>query len=161
LLGKAAASMTFSSLTDLAAQPRTTMSRYSKVHANPQGAGDARPTALQIIRDEDLLGKMTDRVFFITGCSSGIGVDTVRALHATGGTVFASGRNSVKSQAVIDEIIASDPNNKAPIYFIEIDQTSLDSVRTGAEEFLKKSDRLNVLICNAGVRALFAPDYIV
>jgi NAD(P)-dependent dehydrogenase (short-subunit alcohol dehydrogenase family) len=135
------------------------MSRYSEAHANPQGAGDARPTALQIINDEDLLGRMTDKVFFITGCSSGIGIETVRALHATGGTVFASGRDRAKSQAVIDEIIASDPNNKAPIYFIEMDQMSLDSVRKGAEEFLKKSDRLNVLICNAGVRPFFTMNY--
>ena len=28
------------------------MGAYTAAHANPQGAGDARPTALQIVRDE-------------------------------------------------------------------------------------------------------------
>ena len=47
------------------------MSRYSQVHANPQGEGDARPTALQILRDENLEGKLVGKVIVITGASAG------------------------------------------------------------------------------------------
>jgi NAD(P)-dependent dehydrogenase (short-subunit alcohol dehydrogenase family) len=129
------------------------MSRYAKAHAfdNLKGPGDSRPTALQIVRDEGRLGTMADKVFLVTGASNGIGVETVRALHATGGTVFATGRDVKKTQAVIDEIYAKDPDNKAPIHLIEMKLDSLASVRAGVEEVLKKSDKLNVLVLNAGV----------
>jgi hypothetical protein len=66
------------------------MSRYTESHrlTNLAGAGDARPTALQIIYDEELTGKLSDKVFLITGVSSGIGIDTFapytrRALMST------------------------------------------------------------------------------
>jgi hypothetical protein len=38
------------------------MSRYTEAHKNPTGPGDARPTALQIVKDEGYLGKMTNKV---------------------------------------------------------------------------------------------------
>ena len=62
-------------------------SRYAEAHLNATGAGDARPTALDIIKDEGLEGKLTGKVFFITGCASGIGIETARALSATGATL--------------------------------------------------------------------------
>ena len=137
------------------------MSRYASAHANPQGPGDARPTAIQIIKDEDLVGKLTDKVYLITGCSDGIGVETAKALHLAGATVYAAGRNEEKTKAAIDKIYASDPENKAPIHFIKIDLGSFASVRAGAEEFLKKSNKLNVLINNAGVRVQFLRDFLI
>jgi len=38
----------------------------------------------------------------------------------------------------------------ARVDWIKIDNTSLQSVKAGAEDFLRRSDKLNVLICNAG-----------
>ena len=55
-----------------------TMSRYAEAHKNNTGPGDARPTAIQIVEDENLVGKLTDKVFFVTGVSSGIGIETMR-----------------------------------------------------------------------------------
>jgi hypothetical protein len=43
--------------------------RYAAVHQNPNGEGDARPTALQVINDNGLKGKLTDKTILITGCS--------------------------------------------------------------------------------------------
>ncbi|KAJ1564068.1 hypothetical protein HK405_015934, partial [Cladochytrium tenue] len=54
--------------------------RYASVHENPQGPGDARPTAMQIIRDEGLESKLAGKTAFVTGCSAGIGVETAKAL---------------------------------------------------------------------------------
>lgn len=68
------------------------MSRYAEAHKTRTGPGDARPTALQIVEDEGLLGKLTDKVFLVTGTSSGIGVETLRALYATGGHVIGTVR---------------------------------------------------------------------
>lgn len=38
------------------------------------------------------VGKLPDKVFLITGCSSGIGVETAKALHATGAHLLLTGR---------------------------------------------------------------------
>lgn len=48
------------------------MGIYNAAHIDPQGAGDARPTAFQIIEDEGLKGKLVGKVIVITGATSGI-----------------------------------------------------------------------------------------
>lgn len=68
-------------------------SKYAAVHESPKGPGDARPTALQIIKDENLKGELSGKVAFVTGCSSGIGLETARALFATGATLFLTVSN--------------------------------------------------------------------
>lgn len=128
------------------------MPRYSAAHENPQGPSDARPTAFQIIKDEGLEGKLGDKVFVVTGGSAGIGVETIRALHATGATVITTVRNVPKGQAVVDEILASSPSNTAPIHVVKAELDSLESIKEGAKEILAKSNgKVNVLINNAGV----------
>lgn len=59
-------------------------SRYSEVHATAAGPGDSRPTAADVVKDEGMTGKLVGKVFLITGCSAGIGIETARALLATG-----------------------------------------------------------------------------
>ena len=60
-------------------------SRYSAVHADPSGPGDARPTGLDIVEDEGREGGLADQVLLITGCSpGGLGVEVARALCLTG-----------------------------------------------------------------------------
>ncbi len=44
------------------------MSKYADAHQSPKGSGDERPTAKQIVTDEDLVGKLSDKVFLVTGC---------------------------------------------------------------------------------------------
>ena len=53
---------------------------YVDRHRNPKGPGDARPTAEEVIRDEGLVEKLSGVNILITGCTSGIGVETARAL---------------------------------------------------------------------------------
>lgn len=127
------------------------MSQYHDSHIKPNGPGDARPTALQIVQDEGLVGKLIDKVMLVTGASSGIGIETAAALHATGATVFATARDLTKGQKVIDEILARDPLNKAPIHLIKMELDSLESVNRGAKEILGKTDKMNVVVNNAGV----------
>jgi NAD(P)-dependent dehydrogenase (short-subunit alcohol dehydrogenase family) len=109
---------------------------------------------MDIICDEKLANKLTDKTFLITGVSGGIGVETLRALHATGAHVFGTVRNLEKGQKVVDEILASNPNG-GKIDLIEMELASLDSVRKGAADFLKKSGgKLNIFIANAGIMAV-------
>ncbi|QDS70537.1 hypothetical protein FKW77_010357 [Venturia effusa] len=126
------------------------MSRYHDAHVHPQGPGDARPTALQIVKDEDVMGRLTDKCVLVTGASSGIGVETVAALHATGATVFATARDLVKGQKVIVQIM-SRKWSEGRIHLIKMELDSLASVRQRAQEVPSKTDKMNVLVCNAGV----------
>ncbi|KAK6086580.1 WW domain-containing oxidoreductase [Seiridium cupressi] len=128
------------------------MSRYSAAFTNPQGAGDGRPTALQIVEDEGLVGRLAGRTVFITGANQGIGLETARALHIAGATVFLGVRDLNRGQQAIDEILASPRSNKeAPLHLIEIRLDSLDSVRSAAKNLLAQCSKLNILILNAGV----------
>ncbi|KAF4470090.1 WW domain-containing oxidoreductase [Fusarium albosuccineum] len=122
--------------------------RYSSVHQSPKGPGDGRPTAKQIIRDENLEGRLEGKVVFITGCSSGIGVETARALFLTGATLYLTARNLEKAESVLGDLVHS-----GRVHLLALDLESLDSVRSCAAEFLSKSNILDILICNAGIMA--------
>lgn len=126
---------------------------YTAEHENPQGEGDARPTAMQIILDDDLVNKFAGKVFLVTGTSSGIGVETVRALHATGADIFMQVRDMVKGESVKKDILTNS-EGKGKLEILYMDLGSLKSIRAGAAEFLKKSVRLNVLVNNAGKQML-------
>ncbi|POS78046.1 short-chain dehydrogenase [Diaporthe helianthi] len=130
------------------------MSRYAASHVKPQGPGDARPTALQVVEDESLIGKLTGKVVLVTGANSGIGVETARAIHATGATLFLTARDAAKAQQAVDSVRnGPGPKTDAPIHALELRLDSLASVRSAAKAFLSKSKTLHILILNAGVMA--------
>ncbi|KAK1455375.1 hypothetical protein CMEL01_04135 [Colletotrichum melonis] len=134
-------------------------SRYTELHKyeNLAGPGDARPTALQIVQDQDLVGKLPHKVALVTGVSSGLGIETLKALAATGATIYGTARDLSKARAGLDEngddeSLASAPN----VQLLEMDLASLDSVRAAAAEFKRRSDRLDILINNAGL--MYTPE---
>lgn len=122
---------------------------YFEHYIQPKGPGDARPTAMQVIQDNELSGKWTDKVALVTGGTSGIGVETARALFATGADVFITGRDLNKARGVIEDIRKSTQGG-GKLEAIEMDMDSLDSVKAAAQDFLTKSNKLNVLVNNAG-----------
>ena len=128
--------------------------RYASLHRNPQGPGDARPTSLQILKDNDVIGQYSDKVFLLTGGSNGLGVDEVKALANTGAKVFFTSRDLTKGEGVRDQIVKelkAEGSSASPrIEVIQMDLMKFDDVRKGAAEFRSKSDRLNVLVNNAG-----------
>ncbi|KAL4996644.1 dehydrogenase with different specificitie [Aspergillus recurvatus] len=123
-------------------------SRYNAVHENLQGPGDARPTAMQIVKDYEVEGRLSGKVVLITGCSSGIGVETARALYHTGATIYVTTRNIDKAKAALSNL-----DDLSRVHFLELDLSRLDSVRACAEQFKSKSSQLDILIENAGVMA--------
>ncbi|KAF5000534.1 hypothetical protein FGRMN_1701 [Fusarium graminum] len=125
------------------------MSRYASAHEDPQGPGDARPTALQIIKDENAAGTLKGKVIVITGTSSGIGIETVRALSETGARFFLTARDLKKAQKALEGFF-----DASRMELVEMDQTSLDSVRTAAQHILDRTDKVNILIENAGVMSV-------
>lgn len=121
-------------------------SRYAQVHESPAGPGDARPIASQITQDEGLEGKWQDRVILITGCSSGLGVETARTLATTGATLYLTARDLEKAKTALGDLTQSNR-----VHLLQLDLNSLASVRACAAEFSSKSSQLNILIANAGV----------
>lgn len=126
------------------------MSRYAAAHLQPEGAGDSRPTALQIIRDEELENKLVGKVAVITGATSGIGLETARALSATGATLFLTARDLTKAKVSLQGILEPDR-----VFLVEMDNTSIKSVRDAAATILAKSNGIiNILINNAGTMGI-------
>ncbi|KIW53526.1 hypothetical protein PV05_09092 [Exophiala xenobiotica] len=125
--------------------------RYAQAHlpSSLAGPGDARPTALQIIKDNNLENSLTDKVMLVTGTSSGIGIETVRALKATGAKIYATARDLEKGRKALAGIL-----EPGKVELLQLDTASFDSVRSCAKEFLAKESKLNVLINNAGIMAL-------
>lgn len=88
----------------------------------------------------------------ITGCTSGLGVETARALHSTGATVFITARDGAKADRVVKNIAESNKaTNTEPVQVVHMELDSLASVRDAAADILKRSNgRINILITNAG-----------
>jgi NAD(P)-dependent dehydrogenase (short-subunit alcohol dehydrogenase family) len=120
---------------------------YAAEHAEPKGPGDARPNALQVVRDCGLGDKLKGKTVLITGCSSGIGAEIARALYSAGATIFVTARDLKKTEAVVDGIVADGPcvGQPRPV-ILEMDLNSLDSVQRAADEFKAASQgQLNIL----------------
>ncbi|KAL3469472.1 hypothetical protein BJX99DRAFT_241178 [Aspergillus californicus] len=123
-------------------------SKYTAAHESPQGPGDARPTASQIIDDYALDGQLSGKVALITGCSSGIGISTAHALYRTGATIYATARDVEKAKAALSSL-----EDQSRVHILPLDLSSLDSVRACAEQFKSSSSQLDFLIENAGIMA--------
>jgi NAD(P)-dependent dehydrogenase (short-subunit alcohol dehydrogenase family) len=82
--------------------------------------------------------------------TSGIGAETVLqiAKHNPRALYF-TGRNADSAASVIQRAKTVAPSVK--VTFIHNDLSSLNSVNTTANQFLIEEDRLDVLLCNAGV----------
>lgn len=130
--------------------------RYEHAHKNCAGPGDSRPTALQILQDENRFdGSLAGKVVIITGVSSGIGVPTVEAMAAAGATVYGGVRaSSIHRAKEALSAVLNDPKTKDKIHLIEMDLTSLASVKTFADEVKKREPNINIIINNAGVMAI-------
>lgn len=132
--------------------------RYQKSHENPQGPGDARPTARQIILDENMEGQLVGTTILVTGCSSGIGIETARALAVTGANLVLAVRDLDKAKRVLEDFASTRPAlDPEQFELLHMDLNSLDSVRRAAAEFLERHSKLHILINNAGKYATTFP----
>ncbi|KAH7139086.1 putative short-chain dehydrogenase [Dendryphion nanum] len=122
---------------------------YATLYENPRGAGDQRPTALQIVQDNERIGTLTDKVVLITGGTGGMGIEIARALYATGAQIYITARDLEKAKSVCENIEGKGIGKKVEV--IEVDLESLDSVKAAAVEFQKRCQKLNILINNAAI----------
>ncbi|KAJ4782404.1 NAD(P)-binding Rossmann-fold superfamily protein [Rhynchospora pubera] len=117
-------------------------------YPGPSGFGSAS-TAEQVTEGLDA-SKLTA---IITGGASGIGLETAQVLALRGAHVIIAARNMEAAYNAKALILENNP--KARIDTIQLDLSSLKSVRAFAEEFLSMDLPLNILINNAGI--MFCP----
>ncbi|MGE0388002.1 MAG: oxidoreductase [Gammaproteobacteria bacterium] len=102
--------------------------------------------------DEVLAGiRLDGRTALVTGANTGLGTETARALAAAGARVIMTARNAERGAAALAQVRAQVPG--AEVELVDLDLTSLASVRACAQAVLARHDRLHLLINNAGVMA--------
>lgn len=89
---------------------------------------------------------ITGQTVLVTGATSGIGLETARALAKKGGRIVVGARDVRRGQAVVDEITAG--GGRAEL--LEIDMASFESIRKAADRFSAAHSSLVVLVNNAG-----------
>ncbi|MXX31339.1 MAG: SDR family NAD(P)-dependent oxidoreductase [Chloroflexi bacterium] len=91
----------------------------------------------------------TPPVVLITGSNSGIGKAAAIELARRGWQVFAAARSVERGQAAVSQI--QKDSGSIAVELLEMDLTSFASVRRGVDELLERTDRLDVLVNNAGL----------
>ncbi|CAF1227591.1 unnamed protein product [Rotaria sordida] len=109
----------------------------------------AKSTAIEVVKG--LNAKLNGKVVIITGATSGIGVETARALASANAHVIITARDMNKGAQVVEDIKKTTGNNQVEV--MELDLTSLQSVRNFVNQFRARKLPINILICNAGIMA--------
>ncbi|KAI8660985.1 hypothetical protein NCS57_01077500 [Fusarium keratoplasticum] len=93
------------------------------------------------------------KVILITGGNTGLGKQAVLefARHKPL-QIWLATRNLQKADAAVTEIKQQVPD--APIKLLELDLASFDSIHQAARAFLEQSERLDILMLNAGIMAV-------
>lgn len=85
---------------------------------------------------------MAPRVFLITGCSTGFGEELVKVVLKSGDHVVATARKS--SQLSFDDA------NESNSLFVDLDVTKKDTIDKAFDAAVKKFNRIDVVVNNAG-----------
>ncbi len=92
------------------------------------------------------------RIALVTGANKGIGFEVVRQLARKGFHVFLGARDEKAGKAAVEKLHGENTARSGiTATFLKIDVSNSDSIRRAAEEFSKKSDRLDTLVNNAGI----------
>ena len=98
-------------------------------------------TAEEVTQGLDLAGKLA----VVTGCTSGIGFETMRVLALRGAHVVGTSRSLERAQAACRKVVGI----TSPA---QLDLGDFDSVARCADDILTLRSPIDMLICNAGYR---------
>jgi NAD(P)-dependent dehydrogenase (short-subunit alcohol dehydrogenase family) len=96
------------------------------------------------ISDNPLQGK----TILVTGATSGIGRVTAVALAKMGAAVYCAGRDPQRTQSTVTEIQNESANQQ--VYGLLANLASFQEIRALAHEIHQRTERLDVLVNNAG-----------
>lgn len=108
-----------------------------------------RPTALDVVDGVDLSGQTC----VITGASSGLGRESARALAAAGAHVLLAARSATALENARQWV--RDRVTDAHVASVQLDLTSLASIRAAAAQIREIAPAIRLLMNNAGV--MFPP----
>ncbi|ALG09071.1 SDR family NAD(P)-dependent oxidoreductase [Kibdelosporangium phytohabitans] len=89
------------------------------------------------------------RTAVVTGANTGIGFEAAKVLAARGAAVVLAVRDTAKGKAAAEKITSASPG--ADVRVQRLDLSSLDSIRTAADQLRADHNRIDLLINNAGV----------
>lgn len=96
---------------------------------------------------EDLQG----RIALVTGASSGLGLETARALVQRGAQVLLACRDPDRGESARRQLVAT---ARGPLQILPLDLADLAAVATAAQQVRQQCSRLDLLINNAGIMAV-------
>jgi len=113
------------------------------------------PDELMFIKNDKAVQKksnesMNGKVCVISGATSGVGLETVKALAAGGANIVIVARNINKAQAIQKEI---EKDYSIKIDYFIADFADLHQVRTVAKSILDKYAKIDVLINSVGIHS--------
>ena len=94
---------------------------------------------------------MNNQTIFMTGATSGLGLEVASHLASTGATVVVTVRSKEKGQALQDYYKSHYPTGQGTIEDIECDLSSFESILAACSTFKSRYDRLDTIINNAGI----------
>lgn len=100
----------------------------------------AGATADEVMQGIDLRG----RTIVVTGCNSGIGLETMRVLAACGAHVIGTARDAAKGRAACDSV-----HGQATPVVLELSEPA--SIVACAQHVGRLAPRIDALVCNAGI----------
>jgi NAD(P)-dependent dehydrogenase (short-subunit alcohol dehydrogenase family) len=106
-------------------------------------------TTDEVLAGVDLRGMRA----LVTGVSSGIGVETTRALVAKGAHVVGTARDLAKGASATGHVRAAAAAGGGQLELIQLDLALLESVRAAVDRLMMDAGKFDVVIANAGVMA--------
>jgi len=100
---------------------------------------------------KDFVIDLSGKTIIVTGCNTGIGLETVIDLAGRGAKVVMACRNLEKAAVAKDRALAESQCKPENIVIQQLDLSSFASIRKFANEFIQSGERLDILINNAGV----------
>ncbi|KZO90125.1 NAD-P-binding protein [Calocera viscosa TUFC12733] len=117
---------------------------------------------------------LTGRVALVTGANAGLGYQTVLQLANHGAKVYLTTRSEAKARDTIARLEEANPALKGSgrLQSLLLDLSLVTKAKAAAEEFLRREERLDILINNAhlpatdfevtaeGLSTIFATDHV-
>lgn len=100
---------------------------------------------------ETNINSQEEKVFLITGGTSGIGYEVAKILYSKNARVYIAGRSADKATKALSEIRAAAPASTGTVDFLYIALDDLTTIKSTVNAFMSKETRLHVLWNNAGV----------
>ncbi|GJN87412.1 hypothetical protein Rhopal_000361-T1 [Rhodotorula paludigena] len=99
------------------------------------------------------LPDLTGKVAVVTGANDGLGFITTQVLHKKGCKVYLACRREEAARQAIQKINQAHPGHEDKLVFVPFDLTELPTIRKTADTLLREEERLDIVVCNAGIMA--------